>query len=285
MFWVRSEASLRKPYHILRHVMAGHFYFTKLLLPLLTATAKNAPANSVRVINVSSLGHYLGAPEGIRWDTLVRGQESLEARRKLGSARLFGQSKTVGIMSTPPIDHSLIFQKGNILLSNEIARRYGSEGIVSISLHPGTNLSRHAGSLLHQLVQLLKFAGYYVISCGDLSFMTDESKALTDLNSFKSNVEGRAENAVDNLKSGVEDRAENAVSDLETGDLPDMGGIDIAGSHGAITSLYAGTTADAGNLNGKVRCLHPTLRRECTLTFIPVSHRLGTRHASTPEGS
>jgi len=212
----------------------GHFYFTKLLLPLLTATAKNAPANSVRVINVSSLGHYLGAPEGIRWDTLARGQESLEARRKLGSARLFGQSKT-----------------GNILLSNEIARRYGSEGIVSISLHPGTNLSRHAGSLIHQLVQLFKFAGYYIISCGDLSFLTDESKALTDLNSFKSNVEDRAENAVNNLKSGVEDRAENAVPDLETGELPDMGGIDIEGSHGAITSLYAGTTADAGNLNGK----------------------------------
>jgi retinol dehydrogenase 12 len=88
--------------------MAGHFYFTKLLLPVLTATAKNAPAKSVRVVNVSSLGHYLGAPEGIRWTTLVPGQGSLEDRKKLGSARLYGQSKTVGIVSTlriPPVSN------------------------------------------------------------------------------------------------------------------------------------------------------------------------------------
>jgi len=100
MFWVRSEANLTKPYYILRHVMAGHFYLTKLLLPLLTATAKGAPAKTVRVVNVSSLGHYFGAPEGIRWTTIVPGSESHEARKKLGSTRLYGQSKTVGRMSS-----------------------------------------------------------------------------------------------------------------------------------------------------------------------------------------
>jgi NAD(P)-dependent dehydrogenase (short-subunit alcohol dehydrogenase family) len=84
-------------------MMAGHFYFTKLLLPVLTETAKKAPAKSVRVINVSSLGHYLGAPEGIRWTTLKPGAESLEERKKLGSARLFGQSKTVGTTLPLPI--------------------------------------------------------------------------------------------------------------------------------------------------------------------------------------
>ena len=88
---------------ILRYVMTGHFYFTKLLLPLLIATAKKAPTDTVRVINVSSLGHYLGVPEGIRWSTLVPGPESFEARRKLGTARLFGQSKTVGSTSFLPI--------------------------------------------------------------------------------------------------------------------------------------------------------------------------------------
>jgi retinol dehydrogenase 12 len=103
MFWVRSEANLTKPDHIFRHVMAGHFYLTKLLLPLLTATAKKAPAKTVRVINVSSVGHYLGAPEGIRWTAIERGAESLEARKKLGSTRLYGQSKTVGSMSSLPI--------------------------------------------------------------------------------------------------------------------------------------------------------------------------------------
>jgi NAD(P)-dependent dehydrogenase (short-subunit alcohol dehydrogenase family) len=77
------------------HALTGHFYLTKLLLPVLTATAKKSPEKSVRVVNVSSLAHYLGAPEGIRWTTLAIGNESLEARKGLGSVRLFGQSKTV----------------------------------------------------------------------------------------------------------------------------------------------------------------------------------------------
>ena len=112
MFWVRSEANLTKPDHVLKHLMAGHFYLTKLLLPLLTATAKKSPAKTVRVINVSSLGHYLGAPEGIRWTTIVPGTESLEARKKLGKARLYGQSKTVGSMSSLPIRPASNLPKG-----------------------------------------------------------------------------------------------------------------------------------------------------------------------------
>jgi retinol dehydrogenase 12 len=83
--------------------MAGHFYLTKLLLPVLTATPKKAPAKTVRVINVSSVGHYFGAPEGIRWTTINPGAESLNARKTLGSGRLYGQSKTVGNISLLPI--------------------------------------------------------------------------------------------------------------------------------------------------------------------------------------
>jgi retinol dehydrogenase 12 len=80
--------------------MTGHFYFTKLLLPVLRATAEKAPAaKNVRVVNVSSLVHYWGSPKGIDWNTLKPGAESLEARKKLGSARLYGQSKTVRAIS------------------------------------------------------------------------------------------------------------------------------------------------------------------------------------------
>ena len=82
--------------------MTGHFYFTKLLLPVLTATASNAPENTVRVVNVSSLSHYFGAPEGIRWTTINPGTKSIQKRRKLGSARLYGQSRRVGGMSPLP---------------------------------------------------------------------------------------------------------------------------------------------------------------------------------------
>jgi hypothetical protein len=89
-------------------------------------------------------------------------------------------------------------------------------------------------------------AGYYVISCGDLSYLTDESKALTE---FKP----------DALVDRAKDRADDTISGLETGELPDMSGVDIQGSHGAITSLYAGTSSDAGDFNGKVCSLHPGL--------------------------
>jgi len=119
----------------------GHFYLTKSLLPVLTATAKKTPAGTVRVVNVSSIGHNYGAPEGIRWATLAK--DSLEARKKLGTTKLYGQSKL-----------------GNILFSNEFARRYGGEGIVSTSLHPGainTDLSRHTSSLLQRFGRIVTY--------------------------------------------------------------------------------------------------------------------------------
>jgi hypothetical protein len=99
--------------------------------------------------------------------------------------------------------------------------------------------------MLHRFGQLFKFAAYYVISCGDLTFITDESKALTD------------------FKTHARDHAETTVTNLETGELPDMNGIDIEGSHGAITSLFAGTAPDAGDYNGKVCSvlLHLALHR------------------------
>jgi hypothetical protein len=49
----------------------------------------------VRVVNVSSIAHYMGASEGIRWSTLGPGTDAIAARKKLGKARVFGQSKLV----------------------------------------------------------------------------------------------------------------------------------------------------------------------------------------------
>ncbi|KAF8500401.1 NAD-P-binding protein [Russula emetica] len=126
----------------------GHFYLTKLLLPVLTATAKNSPAETVRVVNVASIGHHRGAPEGIRWSTISPdGNDALEARKKLGTTRLYGQSKL-----------------GNILFSNELARRYGGAGIASISLHPGsinTDLSRHSGTLVQRVGRMVTYPVSY----------------------------------------------------------------------------------------------------------------------------
>ncbi|KAI0305197.1 NAD-binding protein [Multifurca ochricompacta] len=143
----------------------GHFYFTTLLLPVLTATAKKVPAGTVRVVNVSSIGHNMGAPETIRWSTLATGNDALEARKKLGTSKLYGQSKM-----------------GNILFSNELARRYGSEGIVSISLHPGsinTDLSRHASGLVQRIGRLVT----YEVSYGAInSLYAGTAPAAAELN-------------------------------------------------------------------------------------------------------
>jgi hypothetical protein len=78
------------------HAPAGHFYLTKLLLPTLIATANVSPNGTVRVINASSIVHYMAAREGIRWSTIEKGDAAEAERRKLGVARLNGQSRLVG---------------------------------------------------------------------------------------------------------------------------------------------------------------------------------------------
>jgi len=121
----------------------GHFYLTKLILPVLTATAKKNPPGTVRVVNLASVTHNYGVSEGIKWSTVGPGDEALATGRKLGATTLYNQSKL-----------------GNILFSNELARRYGPEGIVSTSLHPGainTELSRNSGGLTQRFQRLMSY--------------------------------------------------------------------------------------------------------------------------------
>ena len=73
----------------------GHWYFTQLLLPTLLETVKTAPERSVRVITTSSSTHHFAPAMGINWDTLDRGEDVQKARRKMGTQRLYAQSKFV----------------------------------------------------------------------------------------------------------------------------------------------------------------------------------------------
>ncbi|KAH9021354.1 hypothetical protein EDB85DRAFT_1871899, partial [Lactarius pseudohatsudake] len=142
-----------------------HFYLTKLRLPVLTVTAKKTPVGTVHVVNVSSIAHLYGASEGIRWATLAPGNDSLEAREKLGSTKLYGQSKL-----------------GNILFSEELARRYGAEGIVSTSLHPGlihTDLGCYLGLFLNWIEQMI---GYDVSYGAITSLYAGTAPASGELN-------------------------------------------------------------------------------------------------------
>ncbi|KAI0325825.1 NAD(P)-binding protein [Cubamyces sp. BRFM 1775] len=90
----------------------GHFYLTKLLLPVLLSTAKQS-AQKVRVIN-----YTCAIPPSCKIDytTLMDGP----ARRKCSLAQLYRQSKL-----------------GTLLISHELAEQYGEQGIVSIAVNPG----------------------------------------------------------------------------------------------------------------------------------------------------
>ncbi|KAJ7103405.1 NAD(P)-binding protein [Mycena belliarum] len=101
----------------------GHFLLTKRLMPLLLSGAQSSTDKKARVVNQSSSAQMFV-------DTIDLGAlKDVPARTKLGSAKLYMQSKFA-----------------NIVFSNELARRYGDKGIVSTSLNPGnlkTDLQRH----------------------------------------------------------------------------------------------------------------------------------------------
>lgn len=97
----------------------GHALLTKLLMPTLLKTAEQ-PEADVRVVNLTSMGHYMAPSGGILWD-----QKALE--NKLTWYR-YGQSKLA-----------------NILFTRELASRYPQ--ITSVSVHPGVILTDLYASL------------------------------------------------------------------------------------------------------------------------------------------
>jgi len=92
----------------------GHFYFTKLLVPALLAGAKSSSDGKARVVNLSSVAAYM-----VKSFDLDMARDTPQ-RKKSSLLNLYGQSKL-----------------GNILFSNELAKRYGNQGIISCAIHPG----------------------------------------------------------------------------------------------------------------------------------------------------
>ncbi|VUC22976.1 unnamed protein product [Clonostachys rosea] len=98
----------------------GPFLFQHFLTPLCVETAarSDAPRNGTRVIWVTSSGHR-GAPgpDGVNWDDI--NMHSVGGLK--GGMLKYGQSKAM-----------------NVMYAHEFARRFGSQGLVSLSLHPGS---------------------------------------------------------------------------------------------------------------------------------------------------
>ncbi|KAI0731863.1 NAD-P-binding protein [Fomitopsis betulina] len=92
----------------------GHYYLTKLLLPVLLGTARTSGEGKARVVHVASAEHEF--VDGIDLETLKDGPK----RRRWHTTRLYFQSKF-----------------GNVVVANEFHRRYADQGLVSLSLHPG----------------------------------------------------------------------------------------------------------------------------------------------------
>ncbi|KAI0718979.1 NAD(P)-binding protein [Cerioporus squamosus] len=105
----------------------GHFYLTQLLIPVLLSGVSQSRDQHARVVNTSSMGHT--SVSGIDFDTLREHPK----RKKMGTQKLHFQSKFA-----------------TVVFSNELHRRYGDQGIISVSLHPGnlkTDVQRHVSHL------------------------------------------------------------------------------------------------------------------------------------------
>ncbi|KDQ11790.1 hypothetical protein BOTBODRAFT_35039 [Botryobasidium botryosum FD-172 SS1] len=115
----------------------GHWYFTKLLLPILQSTAKASPDGHTRIVVTASSAAMFAST--LDWGVMKDEPE----RRARGSQFLYAQSKF-----------------GNVVVAQELARRYGADGIVTTSLNPGnlkTDLQRHLGSTQRRLLDIMLY--------------------------------------------------------------------------------------------------------------------------------
>ncbi|KAJ6539707.1 NAD-P-binding protein [Mycena capillaripes] len=148
----------------------GHYFLTLLLMPTLLRTAKGEVSGKpcrVRVVSVSSDAHEMTAPkQGIVWESLQKDDAAFPMRKKLTGTRLYGQSKL-----------------GQILISSELARRYGDQGVVVISLHPGGVQSELLRNVHPVIAWIVVKTRLYPVSLGIItSLYAATSEAALEMN-------------------------------------------------------------------------------------------------------
>lgn len=142
----------------------SHWVLAWHLLPTMQATAAISGPNTVRMVNVSSMGHAMSPEGGINFSDL--------AMKEAFTFKRYGQSKLA-----------------NILHAKELSRRFGPKGsdmsnppesIISLSLHPGnvdTQLNdRTWGATFTPLLRCLRV------------YMTPEEGSFTSLYAVAGNM-------------------------------------------------------------------------------------------------
>ncbi|KAJ3267039.1 hypothetical protein HDU77_006979 [Chytriomyces hyalinus] len=133
----------------------GHFYLTSLLLPVLEKTANANKNDSVRIVNLSSIGHTLTYWSGIDF-------EHINNPKRYVSYMAYGQSKLANILFTNHLQKVLDAKKLNNVYVN--------------SVHPGavsTNLLKES-AYLSWIISLVE-------PITNLLMLTPDTGALTQV--------------------------------------------------------------------------------------------------------
>ncbi len=82
----------------------------------------------------------------------------MAGRKKVGSVNLYSQSKLVSSFTLLCRRQYTRRRQGNVLITNELARRVGDKNIVAVSLHPGNiNSGAEEWNIIVRIILRLAF--------------------------------------------------------------------------------------------------------------------------------
>ncbi|RAR00259.1 retinol dehydrogenase 13 [Stemphylium lycopersici] len=141
----------------------GHFLFTNLLMPqLLTSAASSAPG-ATRVVNLTSLGHRLSPVRFSDYNLEKANEDVPEEERHGPLPRIFAKPADDGYEGFVAYGQA---KTANILFSVGLNERFGSNGLKSYAVHPGSALDPALNEFREVLLHDCQ-------TCNAMSYATD----------------------------------------------------------------------------------------------------------------